>query len=127
MALVVRTRWRVSPTRTTNRDTRRRRPAAAPEPEIGSGSELRELVDADVLPSGTTIIAGDGSGQQVAQVLPDGKLYSDGETYDGLAELSDVLGVEGNPWSRWSAELADGRILLRVLREAHVQDADAGT
>jgi hypothetical protein len=91
-------------------------PTVAPEP---SGAiELRALVDADVLPSGTTILAGDGPEQNVAQVLPDGRLYADGETHDGLIELSEVLGLEGNPWSLWSAELADGRVVLGVLRES---------
>jgi hypothetical protein len=91
-------------------------------PELGAeiGTELRALVDADVLPSGTTIVAGDdGSQQNVAQVLPDGRLYADGETYDGLIELSDVLSLEGNPWTLWSADLPDGRMVLAVLREAY--------
>jgi len=92
--------------------------AAAPAAGATEVSELRGLVDADVLPSGTTLVAGEGSQQYLAQVLPDGRLYADGETYDGLIELSDVLGLQGNPWSLWAAELSDGRILLNVLREA---------
>jgi hypothetical protein len=86
-------------------------------PESGVAAELGALVDADVLPSGTTIVAGDGPGQKLAQVLPDGRLYADGETYDGLVELSEVLGLEGNPWSLWSAELSDARVSLGVLRD----------
>jgi hypothetical protein len=80
-------------------------------------AELRAMVDADVLPSGTTIVAGDGPEQSVAQVLPDGRLYADGETYDGLIELSETLELDGSPWSLWSAELEDGRVALGVLRE----------
>jgi hypothetical protein len=91
-------------------------PDFAPEP--GVATELRALVDADVLPSGTTIVAGHGPEQIAAQVLPDGRLYADGETYDRLIELSEVLGLNGNPWSLWSAELADGRVVLGVLQEA---------
>jgi hypothetical protein len=87
-------------------------------PEYGTAVELGALVDADVLPSGTTIVAGDGPGQKIAQVLPDGRLYADGESYDGLLELSEVLELEGSPWSMWSAELADGRVALSILREA---------
>ena len=86
-------------------------------PESGVAAELGALVDADVLPSGTTIVAGDGPGQKLAQVLPDGRLYADGETYDGLVELSEVLGLEGNPWLLWSAELSDARVSLGVLRD----------
>ncbi|MGH8574427.1 MAG: hypothetical protein ACREX8_17890, partial [Gammaproteobacteria bacterium] len=80
-------------------------------------SELRSLVDMDLLPPGTTLAAGDGPGQQLAHVLPDGRLYADGETYDRLLELSDALDLTGNPWTLWAAELPDGRVSLHVLRE----------
>jgi hypothetical protein len=96
-------------------------PVVVTEPRVGAGPELRALVDADVLPSGTTIVTGDGAEQKVAQVLPDGRLYADGETYDGLIELSEVLALDGNPWSLWAAELADGRVVLGVLRDASDQ------
>lgn len=85
-------------------------------------SELRSLVDADLLPPGTTLITGDGPGQQLAHVLPDGRLYADSETYDGLLELSDALGCTGNPWILWAAELPDGRVSLHALRDTF--DAD---
>jgi hypothetical protein len=80
-------------------------------------SELRSLVDTDLLPPGTTLTAGDGAGQRLAHVLPDGRLYADGDTYDRLLELSDALGLSGNPWTLWAAELPDGRVSLHVLRE----------
>lgn len=97
--------------------------AAETKPMVsGTSAELRELVDADVLPSGTTIVVGEGVDQRVAQVLPDGRLYADGDTYDGLVELSEALGIQGNPWSSWAADLADGRINLNVLRESFEQD-----
>lgn len=97
--------------------------AAETKPVVsGTSAELRELVDADVLPSGTTIVVGEGVDQRVAQVLPDGRLYADGDTYDGLVELSEALGIQGNPWSSWTADLADGRVLLNVLRESFEQD-----
>jgi hypothetical protein len=79
-------------------------------------SELRNLVDADLLPPGTTLVVRD-SPDQFAHILPDGRLYADGETYDGLVELSDTLGFTGNPWTLWAAELPDGRVSLNVLRE----------
>lgn len=78
-----------------------------------------------MLPSGSTIVVGDGADQAIAQVLPDGRLYSDGETYDGLLELSEVLGLDGNPWSLWSADLEDGGVLLGVLRETYGDDQAA--
>lgn len=80
-------------------------------------SDFRALVDADALPSGTTLVAGAETSSCMAQVLPDGRLYADGETHDGLIELSDAMGVSGDPWHAWSAELPDGRVLLSVIRE----------
>lgn len=100
-------------------------PAAVPEVQ-SPPSSLRELVDADVVPQGTMLVAQGASATYAAQVLPDGHLYYDGEPYDSLIELSEALGLEGNPWSTWAAELADGRILLSVLRESYA-DGGPGT
>lgn len=95
-------------------------PPAAQEimDEATPPSSLRELVDADVLPAGTTLVASGGAQTRVAHVLPDGRLYADGDTYDSLIEVSEAFGLSGNPWSTWAAELADGRMRLSVLREA---------
>lgn len=84
---------------------------------------MRQLVDADLVPSGTTLVTGGATDIRVAHVLPDGRLYAEGETYDSPIELSEALGMSGNPWSTWAAELADGRVLLSVLREAYM-DSD---
>jgi len=94
--------------------------SAVPAEEVQEApvSTVRQLVDTDVLPAGTTIVTRDGAQEQTAQVLPDGRLYADGETYDNLIELSDSLRLTGNPWSAWAAELPDGRVALDVLREA---------
>lgn len=100
--------------------------AEGQEPSAGVGLDLRALVDADLLPSGTTLVAGDGSRQRLAQVLPDGRLYADGDTYDGLVDLSTALDVDGNPWKAWSADLADGRVVLAMLREVAGGEPDAG-
>jgi hypothetical protein len=67
---------------------------AASDTDITEASELRSMVDADLLPSGITLVTGDEPEQHLAQVLLDGRLYADGETYDGLIELSDVLGFQ---------------------------------
>jgi hypothetical protein len=84
---------------------------------VATETDLRALVDADLVPSGTSIVTGSGADERVAQVLPDGKLYHDGETYDGLVDLSDALQLDGNPWRAWLADLPDGRVQLAVLRE----------
>jgi hypothetical protein len=74
------------------------------------------------------LVTGGSADTRVAQVLPDGRLYADGETYDSLIELSEALDVSGNPWSTWAAELADGRVLLSVLRDAYADtDMEATT
>lgn len=104
-----------------------------PTPAMAEGvldvpvSTVRQLVDADVLPAGTTIVTRDAAQPQTAQVLPDGRLYADGEMFDTLLELSDSLQLSGNPWSTWAAELPDGRVALSVLREASDErDGNAG-
>lgn len=85
-------------------------------------SSLRQLVDADLLPSGTTLLADKAGESRIAQVLPDGRLYAEGEAYDSLLELSEAFGVTGNPWSAWSAELPDGRLRLSVVRETYASN-----
>jgi hypothetical protein len=100
-------------------------PTLAAAAEKPPPSSLRQLVDADLVPSGTTLVTGGDTDMRVAHVLPDGRLYAEGETYDSLIELSEALDVSGNPWSNWAAELADGRVLLSVLREAYM-DSDMG-
>jgi hypothetical protein len=109
------------------------RPASSTPPTLAATAEepppssLRQLVDADLVPSGTTLVTGGNGETQLAHVLPDGRLYADGETYDNLIELSEALDVSGNPWSTWAAELADGRVLLSVLRDAYADDAMGAT
>lgn len=98
-------------------------PALAATGEERPDSSLRQLVDADLIPSGTTLIAGGAGDEQTAQVLPDGRIYADGETYDSILELSEALGVSGNPWSTWAAELDDGRLRLCVVRDAYESNA----
>jgi hypothetical protein len=100
-------------------------PTLAAATEEQPPSSMRQLVDADLVPSGTTLVTGGAPDIRVAHVLPDGRLYAEGETYDSLIEMSEALGVSGNPWSTWTAELADGRVLLSVLREAYM-DNDMG-
>jgi hypothetical protein len=89
------------------------------------GEDLRSLVDSDLVPPGTAIVFGEGVGEVVAQVLSDGRLYADGEVYDGLLELSDAYEIDGNPWSLWSADLPDARVLLSVLRDGSLDNESA--
>ncbi len=87
--------------------------------------ELRQLVDADLLPAGTTLVSGDGVEAIVATVLPDGRVYFEGDSYDSLAEVGELVGLGTNAWSASSAELDDSRVRLSVLREQYVSHADS--
>jgi hypothetical protein len=63
-------------------------PAVAAATEEQPPSSMRQLVEAGLVPSGTTLVTGGAPDSRVAQVLPDGRLYAEGETYDSLIELS---------------------------------------
>jgi hypothetical protein len=66
-----------------------------------------------------------GQERQRRSFFPTVALYADGDRYDGLPELSDAVGIDGNPWFAWAAELPDGRVLLSVLRETYERDDPA--
>lgn len=78
---------------------------------------LSALLDNDLIQPGVELIAETADGEIVASVLPDGRLHHDDETFASLVELSDALGLQESPWQAWSADLADGRVRLAVLRE----------
>ena len=78
---------------------------------------LSALLDNDLIQPGVELIAETAEGEIVASVLPDGRLHYEDETFASLIELSDALGLQESPWQAWSADLADGRVRLAVLRE----------
>ena len=104
-------------------------PAYAPGEAVAAApmSEpvLRQLLEGDLLVPGTQRVAEEGGASRSAILLPDGRLYAEGESYDTLLELSDALGIDQNPWKAWVAELADGRATLGVLRERLVANESA--
>ncbi len=78
---------------------------------------LSALLDNDLIQPGVELIAETADGEIVASVLPDGRLHYEDETFASLIELSDAVGLQESPWQAWSADLADGRVRLAVLRE----------
>jgi hypothetical protein len=79
---------------------------------------LSALLDHDLMQPGVELIAETADGEIVASVLPDGRLHHEDETFATLVELSEAVGLQESPWQAWSADLADGRVRLAVLRES---------
>ena len=107
--------------------------ASAPQPSVliphGASSEVRfrDLIDADVLAPGITLQPSTGELDPVATVLPDGNVYMDGEAFESPSEAATSLrGEPTNGWDFWSADLPEGRIRLRVLRESYLQRDSVG-
>ena len=89
----------------------------------GAGTEVRfrDLIDADVLPTGASLLPSNGELDTIATVLPDGNVYMDGETFESPSEAATSLrGEPTNGWDFWSADLPEGRVRLRVLREEYL-------
>ena len=89
---------------------------------------FRDLIDADVLPPGAALIPSDGGVGAVATVLPDGNVYMDGEAFGSPSEAATTLrGEPTNGWEFWNADLPEGPVRLRVLREEYLaRDAVGG-
>ena len=108
----------------------------APEPSAGAvptpaereaaPPSLFELLDRDLLPAGTQLVAPAAAVETLASVLPDGRVYLDGELYDDLGELSAAASLVGNGWTDWVADLPDGRVRLDVLRDTAGGQDDEG-
>ena len=110
----------------------RQRPAAT-EPSVliadAGGTEVRflDLVDADVLPAGVSLLPLDGELGTVATILPDGNVYLEGETYASPSEAATSLcGEPTNGWDFWIADLPEGRVRLRVLRDDYLRRDGVG-
>ena len=82
---------------------------------------FRDLIDADILPAGTSLSPSNGELDVVATVLPDGNVYMDGEAFESPSEAATARrGEPTNGWDFWSADLPEGRVRLRVLREDYL-------
>lgn len=94
--------------------------ASLPEAAAGLGTSqvtLVDLVKADLLPAGTTLVAA-GDAEITAIVLDEGRISVDGRIYDSPSPAAaDASGGSRNGWTYWHADLAHGRFSLSHLRD----------
>jgi hypothetical protein len=82
------------------------------------GVRLIDLISADLLPSGTTLLPAQSTAGEVATVLPDGKIAYADEIYSTPSDASGVAsGVSTNGWTYWTADTSDGRFSLAAIRD----------
>ena len=82
------------------------------------GVNLADLIEAELLPAGTTLISAQRDLDAIATVLPHGKIAYGDEIYNTPSGASDAAaGVSTNGWTFWIADTPDGRFTLAALRE----------
>ena len=86
------------------------------------GVTISDLLAAELLAPGTTLVPLQKSLDAVATVLPDGRIACGDEIYSTLSGAGDaVAGVATDGWTFWIAETLDGAFtpaaLCEVLRE----------
>jgi hypothetical protein len=82
------------------------------------GVHLADLISADLLPSGTTLLPAQSGTDEVATVLPDGKIAYADEIYSTPSAASCAAsGVSTNGWTYWTADTPDGRFSLATIRD----------
>ena len=62
----------------------------------GVASEVRfqDLIDADVIPVGTSLLPSEGESDSVAMVLPDGRVYMEGEAFASPSEAATLCSAK---------------------------------
>jgi len=82
------------------------------------GVHLADLISAELLPAGTTLLPAQTGFEAVATVLPDGKIAYADEIYSTPSAASGAAsGGSTNGWTFWAADTPDGRFTLAALRE----------
>jgi hypothetical protein len=82
------------------------------------GVRLADLISADLLPAGATLLPTQGGLEVVATVLPDGKIAYGDEIYATPSAASGAAsGGPTNGWTFWAADTPEGRFTLAALRE----------
>ena len=82
------------------------------------GVNVADLIAADLLPAGTTLLAAQGNLDAIATVLPDGRIAYGDEIYTTPSAASGAAaGGSTNGWAFWTADTPDGRFTLAALRE----------
>ena len=82
------------------------------------GMNVADLIAADLLPAGTTLLPAQRDLDAIATVLPDGKIAYGDEIYATPSAASGAAaGGSTNDWAFWIADTPDGRFTLATLRE----------
>jgi hypothetical protein len=82
------------------------------------GVNLADLIEAELLPAGTTLLSTQRDLDAIATVLPDGKIAYADEIYNTSSGAGDAAaGGSTNGWMFWIADTPDGRFTLAALRE----------
>lgn len=82
------------------------------------GIRLADLISADLLPAGTTLLPAQSGLEAVGTVLPDGKIAYADEIYRTPSAASRAAsGGSTNGWTFWVADTLEGRFTLAALRE----------
>lgn len=99
-------------------------PSTGPPAPITREVTVADLVSADLLQEGTTLLAA-GDAEIAAIVLDDGRLSFSGQTYGSpSAAAAAASGASRNGWTYWIADLADGYFSLSSLRETFLSSRD---
>jgi Restriction Enzyme Adenine Methylase Associated len=82
------------------------------------GVHLTDLISADLLPAGTTLLPAQRGLEAVGTVLPDGEIaYADDIYSTPSAASGAASGTATNGWMFWAADTPEGRFTLAALRE----------
>lgn len=82
------------------------------------GVNLADLIEAELLPPGTTLLSAQRDLDAIATVLPDGKIAYADEIFNTPSGAGDAAtGGSTNGWTFWIADSPDGRFTLAALRE----------
>lgn len=83
---------------------------------------LADLVAADLLTGGTTLVPTRLDVDATAMLLPDGKIVLNDEIYDSPSGAgAAALGATTNGWYFWAAETPDGHFTLATLRDTYTR------
>jgi hypothetical protein len=93
--------------------------AASPQtPRARYAVSMADLIDADLLPVGTSLLPAQPGLDVVATVLPEGKIAYADEIYSTPSGASDAAaGGSTNGWIFWTADTPEGRFTLAALRD----------
>jgi hypothetical protein len=82
------------------------------------GVNVADLIEAELLPAGTTLLSAQRDLHAIATVLPDGKIAYADEIHNTPSGAGDAAaGGSTNGWTFWIADTPDGQFTLAALRE----------